>query len=98
MPFNTTALAVSTTPAAVISTGTTWAHIRGGHMYDLVPLSIYNDGAVSVWIGGSSGMTSASGFPILSSGVFSAQLLASDPIFAVTTGSTSTLRLIAGRQ
>lgn len=93
----TTAIAVSTVAVEIISTGTTWANLRGASLYDTVPFQMYNGSAIQVRIGGSA-ITSATGFPIASSGGFSANLMASDPVFCVTSNSTGTVTVLAGRQ
>lgn len=99
MAFNTTALDISTAPTQIISTGTTWADLSGASLYDPISFSAFNDSAVRVWVSGTSSITTASvGMPILSSGYMNATLLASDAFWALTTGSTATLRVSAGRQ
>lgn len=98
MAINTTAFGISTTPLEIISSGTTWANTNGSHLYDTTPLLLFCDSPIRVWIAGSSALTSATGFPILSSGYFEADMYVSERLFAVTTNSTATLRGLAGRQ
>lgn len=99
MAIVTTAVTVSSAPAALISTATTWANINGASLYDPVPFSAFNDGAARVYLGGAALTTAGAGFPLLSSGTFNAALLKSDAVFAMTSaGATSTVSLMAGRQ
>lgn len=99
MALVTTSIDISTTPAAVISTGTTWAHLRGASLNDPVPFTLFNDSVIRIHVGGSSAITSAqASMPVLSSGYLNAGLIASEPLFAVTSGSTATIRVSAGRQ
>lgn len=101
MAIFSTVMAMTSAQTAVITTGTTWASLKGASITDPTPVSIFNDGSVRVYLTGSSATTgtSVSGFPLLSSGTFTASLLQSDPIFALTSaGTTSTIRVMAGRQ
>lgn len=99
MAIFTTSVTVTTTPQALISSATTWADIRGAHNYDPVPFSVFNDGVARIWLGGSGQTTASLGFPLLSSGTFTASLVRSEAVFAVTSaGAVSTAFLMAGRQ
>lgn len=101
MPFATTALVVTTgAPQALISTATTWAHIRNASLQDPVPFAVSNlSTAQNIWLTGSSTGTSATGgFPLGTTGTLSFNLMADGALFAFTTDSTVAIRLIAGRQ
>lgn len=99
MAILTTSIAISTTPAALISTATTWANLRGASLYDPVPFSVFNDGAARIYLAGSTATTATVGFPLLSSGTFTASLLRSDAVFAFTSAAAaSTAVVMAGRQ
>lgn len=99
MAIVTTSLVATTTPQALISTATTWAHLRGASLTDRVPFSAFNDGTIRVRIGGS-GLTTVAGagFPLLSSATFVADLAGDEAVFVVTSASTANIHLIAGRQ
>lgn len=94
----TTSITISSAPVALISTATTWGDLRGASQMDPTPFSAFNDGAARVYLSGSAS-TAAVGFPLLSSGTFTANLLKSDPVFAFTSaGVVSTVAVMAGRQ
>lgn len=101
MAIFTTSLSMTSVPAEIISTGTTWASLRGASITNPIPVSIFNDAAGRVYLGGT-GLTTATsvqGFPLLSSGTFTGHLLKPDAIFGVTSaGVTATLRVMAGMQ
>lgn len=97
--FRTTALGLSTTPIAVISSNTTWADTKGGHHQDPVPFSMHNPStAQSIRWGGATVSTDGTGFPLSPGQTLSFGLLKSDPIFAMTTAGELTLNVVAGRQ
>lgn len=99
MAITTTSVTVSSAPAALISSATAWANIKGASINDPVPFSAFNDGAARVYLGGAGLTTASVGFPLLSSGTFTASLLKSDAVFAMTSaGASSTAVLMAGRQ
>lgn len=98
MAFLTTSISVSTVATALISTGTTWANTLGARQGDETPFGMFNPSAQSVYVGGSAMTSGAPGLPILTNQTFQAQLMGSDPVFAVTTAGTVTVTVIAGRQ
>lgn len=101
MAFVTTSLTVTTgAPQALITTGTTWAHLRGASLNDPVPFAVSNlSTAQNVYLTGSSTGTSASGgFPVGTTGTLSFNLQSDGALFAFTTDATVAVRLIAGRQ
>lgn len=89
MAINTTEINLTTTPAAVISTATTWASVGGARDYGSAQnLSVFNaTTAQTIYISGSSS-TAATGFPVLSSGYYFANLNPGDKLWAFTTAST----------
>jgi hypothetical protein len=100
MTLATTSIQLSTTPTAILTTGTTAFNLVGGHIQDPVPIAIANMSTVlAVYIGGSSSITTASGaFPIGTTGVLSMSLHRSDPVWGLTSNSTAEIRVIVGRQ
>lgn len=89
MAINTTEINLTSTPAAVISTATTWAFVSGTKDYGVVQnLSVFNaTTAQMIYISGSSS-TAATGFPVLSSGYYFANVRPGDKLWAFTSAST----------
>src|SRR3990167_9214247 len=99
MAIVTTVFNATTTPQALISTATTWAHTNNASVGDPVPFSAFNDSIIRVRIGGAGLSTVAgAGFPLLSSATFTADLTPDEALFVVTSASTATIHVIAGRQ
>lgn len=101
MAFNTTAVVATSTPVAVISTATTWAHIRNCSLTDPVPLVLSNQSTagLAVYLTGDSAATSAKlGLPLGVGDPISFNLVDRSPLFAYTTASTAAVHLLAGRQ
>lgn len=99
MAIFTTSITVTTTPTVIFSTATTWASLRGASITDPTPFSVFNDGAARVYLSGTNQTTASLGFPLLSSGTWSASLLKSDAVSVVTSaGASSTVHVMAGRQ
>lgn len=71
--------------------------LRNATLYDPVPITIVNTGAVPLYLGASSVLTSAFGTPVPSSGSMSFTLF-SDALFAATSGTTCAFNVLAGRQ
>lgn len=101
MAWETTFIELSTTPTAIISTGTTWAHIKGASLYDPTPVVIVNESTVlPVRIGGANAVSSASaGLPLaMFGGTLQYNVLADGALFGWTTASTGRVTVQAGRQ
>lgn len=101
MALNTTNIAVTTAVTPIITTATTWANIRNAGVYDPISVSLQNNGATIVRVGGS-GLTTATGAgrPVTTAGgVFSYDIKhPGDGLFAVCSASTSNVDVMADRQ
>lgn len=106
--LKTRQITASTTPTVVASAtvarnSTAALSLLGASLYDVVPVLICSTVAQAIYLGGSS-MTTAStnlGIPFVGSAsgaYFTFNLLASDPLFAMTTDATVTFTAQAGRQ
>lgn len=100
MPLQTTNINLTTTPAPVINSTTTWANTRGASLSDPVSFAMVNSGVTPIRIGGASVSTVAGvGFPVSSGGSFTWDIRAAgEGLFAVTSASTSNIDVIADRQ
>lgn len=108
MTLKTRVIVVSTTPTVIASStvaaGSTAAlSLSGASLYDVVPVVICSTVVQPIYLGGSSMTTATTNLGIPFAGVvtgayFTYNLLASDPLFALTTDGTVTITAQAGRQ
>lgn len=105
MPLKTRVIAASTSPTVIahstVAPDSTAAFtLAGATLYDTVPVTVWNPSTQTVYLGGSSQTTASSmiGIPLTGPAFFTFNLLASDPLFAITTNATVSLTCQAGRQ
>lgn len=102
--LKTRLITASTTPVVIahstVAPDSTAAFcLAGATILDTVPITINNPSTQTVYLGGSSISSASSNVGIpLTAGYMSYNLLASDPLFAVTTNATVVLTCQAGRQ
>lgn len=87
--IHTTTIDLTTTPVALISGATTWASLRFIDYGRRHSFMAYNSGPACRISGSSS--TAATGFPVASSGVYTADLNPGNVLYAFTTASTGSL-------
>lgn len=102
MAWASTFIELSTTPVALISLATTWAHLRNASLYDPVPFVVVNESTViGVRIGGSSNPTGTTGIGLplaIAGGALQYTLLGDGVLWGWTTASTGQVTVQAGRQ
>lgn len=85
-------LTTVTTASTIIITPT------AASIHDPVDVTIYNGGAVPIYIGGV-GVTTSTGIPVASTLTSSMTLVVvSEPLYAIVTTGTATVRVMATRQ
>lgn len=90
MPLINTTVSV-TASATLVATPTNASNT------DPIPITIYNDGSIPVYVGGSA-VTSAIGIPIAAGSAASLQLSAAgELVYAITTSGSCTVRVLKGR-
>ena len=110
MPWKARTISVGTTPvviaSATVAAGDTAAlTLAGASLLDTVPVVVQTTSLTPIWLGGSS-MTTAStmlGMQLVASSTSTPNnvtfnLMASDPLFAITTGAAVVITVLGGRQ
>lgn len=99
IPVGTTPVVIAS--ATVAANDTAAMSLAGATLFDAVPIIIWSPTTVAVYLGGSSLSTVSTnlGIPLIGPAFGPTyNLLASDALWAYTTGSTNTLTVQAGRQ
>ena len=97
--FSSTQIALSSVPAIIISSATTWANTRGASASGPINLHVFNlSTAVSVFLGSSS--TAAAGFPLGATAANRFTIVRQgDALFGMTSaGATATIGVLADGQ
>lgn len=81
-----------------VSASATLIHTATNASYqDPQPIRITNNGAQTIFIGGS-GVTAAAGSPVVSTGSVEFQFTTAEALYAITTAGTAEMRVLKGRE